>query len=78
MKKSKINFSSKINKSFKPSSRKWLERQMKDQYAQKIVGGSTNYFSRAAFKLLEMEKKHKVLKNVNVAVDLGAAPGNTN
>lgn len=34
-----------------------------------------NYRSRAAFKLLEAQKKFKFIKNRDVVVDLGSAPG---
>lgn len=33
------------------------------------------YRARSAFKLLEIQKKHKLIKEGDVVVDLGAAPG---
>lgn len=55
------------------SSTRWLQRQLNDPYVRrsKIDG----YRSRAAYKLLEIDEKHKLLKPGQRVVDLGAAPG---
>lgn len=55
------------------SSQRWLERQLNDPYvaASKRAG----YRSRAAFKLIEIDDKHRFLKPGHRVVDLGAAPG---
>jgi 23S rRNA (uridine2552-2'-O)-methyltransferase len=55
------------------SSQKWLLRQLNDPYIQKAkVAG---YRSRAAYKLIEIDDKFKILKPGSRVVDLGAAPG---
>ena len=60
-------------KRIKPSSRRWLERHLNDPYVQRSK--HEGYRSRAAFKLLEIDEKHKILKGANRIIDLGAAPG---
>ncbi len=57
----------------KASSRRWLERHINDPYVQraKLEG----YRARAAFKLLEIDEKHQILKGARRIIDLGAAPG---
>ncbi|NKN38636.1 RlmE family RNA methyltransferase [Agrobacterium sp. a22-2] len=57
----------------KASSRRWLERHINDPYVQraKLEG----YRARAAFKLLEIDEKHQILKGAQRIIDLGAAPG---
>jgi 23S rRNA (uridine2552-2'-O)-methyltransferase len=51
----------------------WLERQLNDPYvAQARRDG---YRSRAAYKLLEIDDKYRLLKPGQRIVDLGAAPG---
>ncbi|MDP3897567.1 MAG: RlmE family RNA methyltransferase [Mesorhizobium sp.] len=57
----------------KESSRRWLERHMNDPYVQraKIDG----YRSRAAYKLIEIDDRYKILKPGMRIIDLGAAPG---
>lgn len=55
------------------SSRAWLERQLNDPYVR--AAKSQGYRSRAAYKLMEMDDKHRFLKRGQSAVDLGAAPG---
>ncbi len=55
------------------SSTLWLERQLNDPYvAQARRDG---YRSRAAYKLLEIDAKHRLLRPGARVVDLGAAPG---
>jgi len=55
------------------SSRQWLERQLNDPYVRKAK--ELGYRSRAAFKLVEIDKKYKILRPGLTVVDLGAAPG---
>lgn len=55
------------------SSQKWLQRQLNDPYV--AAAQSAGYRSRAAFKLSEIDDKHRILKPGHSVVDLGAAPG---
>jgi 23S rRNA (uridine2552-2'-O)-methyltransferase len=55
------------------SSQAWLERQINDPYVR--AAKAEGYRSRAAYKLAEMDDKHRFLKRGQSAVDLGAAPG---
>ncbi len=55
------------------SSRQWLRRHVTDPYVRKAK--EQGYRSRAAFKLLEINEKEKLLKPGMLVVDLGAAPG---
>jgi 23S rRNA (uridine2552-2'-O)-methyltransferase len=55
------------------SSRKWLERQLNDPYVARAK--REGYRSRAAFKLIEIDDKHHLLKRGGRVADLGAAPG---
>ncbi|MDF2529636.1 MAG: rRNA methyltransferase [Gammaproteobacteria bacterium] len=55
------------------SSHQWLKEHFSDPYVkQSWVDG---YRSRAAYKLLEIQKKDRILKQGMRVVDLGAAPG---
>jgi 23S rRNA (uridine2552-2'-O)-methyltransferase len=56
-----------------PASVRWLERQLNDPYVAQAR--REGYRSRAAYKLLELDDKHKLLKPGGRFVDLGAAPG---
>ena len=60
-------------KAHKPSSRQWLTRQLNDPYVHEAK--RRGYRSRAAFKLIEIDDKAKLLKPGQRVVDLGAAPG---
>ena len=55
------------------SSRTWLERQLNDPYVARAK--REGFRSRAAFKLIEIDDKHRLLKPGARVVDLGAAPG---
>ena len=55
------------------SSNKWLERHVKDPYVRKAR--SDGYRSRAAFKLIEVDKRDRLFTPGARVVDLGAAPG---
>ena len=54
-------------------SKSWIINQHRDQYFKKskILG----YRSRSAFKLIEINKKFKLLNNNTNLIDLGSAPG---
>lgn len=60
-------------KKMKASSRQWLERHINDPYVQRAQ--LEGYRARAAFKLLEIDAKHHILKGARRIIDLGAAPG---
>src|SRR5215472_10964978 len=55
------------------SSTLWLERQLNDPYVSQAR--RDGYRSRAAYKLLEIDDKHRLLRPGLTVVDLGAAPG---
>jgi 23S rRNA (uridine2552-2'-O)-methyltransferase len=57
----------------KLSSKLWLERQLNDPYVQQAKKDGLR--SRAAYKIIEMDDKHRFLKPGISVVDLGAAPG---
>ena len=57
----------------KPSSTRWLERQLNDPYVRRAK--AENYRSRAAYKLLELDERFGLLKGAKAVVDLGIAPG---
>ena len=63
----------KTAKGRKISSQHWLERQLNDPYVREAK--AKGYRSRAAFKLLELDRKFRVLKKGARVLDLGAAPG---
>ena len=56
-----------------PASARWLERQLNDPYVAQAR--REGFRSRAAFKLIEIDDKHKLFKPGQRIVDLGAAPG---
>ena len=55
------------------SSKRWLQRHVTDPYVRKAQ--EKGYRSRAAFKLLEIDAKEKLLRPGLTVIDLGAAPG---
>ena len=55
------------------SSAKWLERQLNDPYVQKAK--AEGWRSRAAFKLIEIDERFKLLHKGSRVIDLGCAPG---
>ena len=57
----------------KLSSKLWLERQLNDPYVAQAK--REGFRSRAAYKLIEIDDKHHLLKPGMTVVDLGAAPG---
>jgi 23S rRNA (uridine2552-2'-O)-methyltransferase len=57
----------------KLSSQRWLERQLNDPYVREAR--AKGYRSRAAFKLIELDRKFRFLRKGARVLDLGAAPG---
>jgi 23S rRNA (uridine2552-2'-O)-methyltransferase len=55
------------------SNRAWIERHINDPYVQAAT--RHGYRSRAAYKLLEIDRRDRLLRPGTVVVDLGAAPG---
>jgi len=55
------------------SSRDWLDRHFRDEYVKRAQ--AEGYRSRAAYKLLELQQRERILKSGQTVVDLGAAPG---
>jgi len=55
------------------SSNRWLERQLNDPY---VAGAQKEgWRSRAAYKLLQLDEKYRLLRPGARVLDLGAAPG---
>ena len=54
-------------------SKDWLNRQKRDYYVKKAK--KQGYLSRAAYKLIEIDKKFNILKKSNKILEVGAAPG---
>jgi 23S rRNA (uridine2552-2'-O)-methyltransferase len=55
------------------SSSRWLNEHFDDPYVK--LAQQKGYRARAAFKLLELHEKYKLLRKGMCVVDLGAAPG---
>ena len=55
------------------SSTRWLQRQLNDPYV--TAAKRDGYRSRAAYKLLEIDAQHHLLRKGARVLDLGAAPG---
>ena len=57
----------------RPSSTRWLQRQLNDPYVQRAK--REGYRGRAAFKLIEINEKYNFLLPGRNIIDLGSAPG---
>src|SRR6478672_8229035 len=57
----------------KPSSTEWLTRQLNDPFVAEAH--RLGYRSRAAFKLLQLDERFRLLAPGRRIVDLGCAPG---
>jgi len=53
--------------------KKWLKTMRRDYYHR--LSKEEGYRSRAAYKLLQTSKNHRLIKKGDIVVDLGAAPG---
>ena len=57
----------------KGSSKKWLQEHFSDKYV--IQSQQEGYRGRAAYKLIELDEKYRLIKPGMRVIDLGAAPG---
>ncbi len=55
------------------TSKAWMQEHVNDPYVQRAK--SEGYRSRAAFKLIELDERDRLMRSGMVVVDLGAAPG---
>jgi 23S rRNA (uridine2552-2'-O)-methyltransferase len=67
----KVRLKTKKNRTV--SQKRWLERQLNDPYVARAKREGMR--SRAAYKLIEIDDKYRLLKAGGRVVDLGAAPG---
>ncbi len=63
----------KTAKGRKPSSIRWLQRQLNDPYVEEAK--KQGYRGRAAFKIIELDDQFHFFKQGACIVDLGCAPG---
>ncbi|HEX9647460.1 MAG TPA: RlmE family RNA methyltransferase [Alphaproteobacteria bacterium] len=63
----------KTAKGRKTSSTRWLQRQLNDPYV--VRAKAEGYRSRAAYKLIEIDDRFRILAKGRRVLDLGAAPG---
>lgn len=56
-----------------PASTRWLQRQLNDPYVQ--AAKARGFRSRAAFKLIELDDRFRLIRKGARVLDLGAAPG---
>ena len=54
-------------------SKKWIQRNSQDIYVKKAK--NEGYFSRSAFKLLEIENKYNLIIKSKSILELGSSPG---
>ncbi|MSP00932.1 MAG: RlmE family RNA methyltransferase [Acetobacteraceae bacterium] len=69
----KLTVNVKTAKKRSPASAEWLRRQLNDPYV--VAAKQQGWRSRAAFKLLELDDRFKIIVPGARVLDLGAAPG---
>ncbi len=69
----RLKVSVKNTKGKSVTAQNWLRRQLNDPYVKKAA--VEDFRCRSAFKLIEIDDKHKILSPGQVVVDLGSAPG---
>jgi len=57
----------------KKKDKRWITRKQNDYYYK--LAQKENYRSRSVYKLLELNKKFRLIKRKDVVIDLGCAPG---
>ncbi|MBI5000476.1 MAG: RlmE family RNA methyltransferase [Euryarchaeota archaeon] len=54
-------------------SRRWVSERKRDPYYKRAK--RENYYSRAAYKLMQMDERFGIIRKGDAVIDLGAAPG---
>lgn len=54
-------------------SRRWVESWRDDEFVRRAR--TEGYRARSAFKLAELDERHRLVRPGSTAVDLGASPG---
>ena len=62
-----------FKKKLKENSKKWIRRQLTDEFYLKAK--KKGFRSRSAYKLIEIDEKFKIFNNSINILDLGSAPG---
>jgi 23S rRNA (uridine2552-2'-O)-methyltransferase len=57
------------------NSKSWIQRHVNDSYVKLASKNGKHLRSRGAFKLLEIQKAHKLISVGDYVIDLGASPG---
>ncbi len=68
-----VRITTRCSSSSSSSSARWLRRQRSDPFVQQA--NQLGYRARSAFKILEIDKKHGILRPGMAVVECGAAPG---
>ena len=55
------------------NSKQWMKEHIEDEYVKRAQ--KDGYYSRAAYKLIEIIEKYKIINTGDNVLDLGAAPG---
>ena len=55
------------------SSQQWIKRQLSDKWSERAR--AEGWRSRAAFKLIEIDDRFRLIRKGSRVIDLGAAPG---
>jgi len=71
--KARLHEKVKTAKGRKTSSTRWLGRQLNDPYVKRAL--RAGYRSRAAYKLLEINERFRLMQVDQCVLDLGCAPG---
>lgn len=62
-----------LKRCYSTSSKNWLSRQAKDPYCK--AAKANQYRARSAFKLIQINDKYRIIRQNDVIIDCGAAPG---
>ena len=73
MTRGKLSIKLKTAKNRSNSSARWLQRQLNDPYV--YMAKKDNFRSRAAYKLIQINQTHKIIKKMSNVLDLGSSPG---
>jgi 23S rRNA U2552 (ribose-2'-O)-methylase RlmE/FtsJ len=70
---SKLKINRLNNKSLTEKSKQWLKKHMNDEFVRKAQ--KDGYICRAAYKLIEIQEKFKLIQKSHNVIELGSSPG---